>query len=186
MSRGTEIHQTCEDFVRGTRPDLHHEISAAWGAWIRDLKDLGARPEEQWAFDCGWHPVDYDSPQMWLRVKIDVHYPLGKDQLHVIDYKTGKPYASNMEQIEVYALGAFAQFDDVQEVIGSLWYLDSDEPHDKTFTRSQAPKLARKWEQRAGRLLEEKDFAPRPNKFCNWCAYNESKGGPCIAARSGY
>jgi hypothetical protein len=175
MDRGTEIHETCEQYVLGTRPDLHREIGPAWAAWVKGLKDLGATPEQQWEFDRDWHP----GGTLWLRMKIDAHYRVGQDTLHLIDYKTGKPWPANIEQVEVYALGAFARFDDVQTVIGSLWYLDSEEPHDKTFTRAQAPKLARKWEQRAGRLLEAEAYPAKPNRFCNWCPYSHKKGGPC-------
>lgn len=188
MERGTVIHQTCEDYVLGKSPHLHPEIGPAWATWIKDLKDIGAKPEQQWEFDCDWHPVEpftgctssrsHGTP-LWLRMKIDVHYPVGKDTLHVIDYKTGKPYPANIEQVEVYALGAFAKYDDVNTVIGSLWYFDSEEPHDKTFTRTQASKLARKWEGRAARLLEATEYPKKPNRFCGWCPYSHKKGGPC-------
>jgi hypothetical protein len=178
MERGTEIHETCENFINGTSPGLHAEIGPAWAAWVRDLKEIGAKAEAQWELDCDWHPSNRAS-DLWLRMKVDAHYPIGKDQMHVIDYKTGKPWPANIEQVEVYALGAFAKYDDVNEVIGSLWYFDSDEPHDKTFTRAQAPKLARKWEQRAARLLEATEYPKKPNRFCNWCPYSHKKGGPC-------
>jgi RecB family exonuclease len=103
--------------------------------------------------------------------------------MHVIDYKTGKPYVANMEQVEVYALGAFAKFDDVETVVGELWYLDHEEPHEKAFHRSQVSKLARKWEQRADRLLSAKEYPSRINRFCDWCPYNSDKGGPCTAPK---
>jgi hypothetical protein len=180
MERGTEVHQTCEDFLLGKRPDLHPEISPAWAMNVRGLKALGAVPEQQWEFDRDWHPPG-EQP-LWLRMKIDAHYEFSKGCLAVIDFKTGKPYAANMEQVEVYALGAFAKFDDIDTVIGELWYFDGEEPDEKTFKRSDAPKLARKWEQRASRLLEANgDYPARPNKFCNWCPYNFAKGGPCTA-----
>jgi hypothetical protein len=181
MDRGTEIHQTCENYLNGVAPGLHAAIGPTWQAWIKDLKDIGAKAEQQWEFDCDWYPFSITSGPLWLRMKLDAHYPVGKDQMHVIDFKTGKPYPQNMEQIEVYALGAFARYDDVNEVIGSLWYLDHEEPHEKTFTRPQASKLARKWEGRARRLLEAEAYPPRVNRFCNWCPYNHKKGGPCTA-----
>jgi RecB family exonuclease len=116
---------------------------------------------------------------LWLRMKIDAHYFPSKGVVHVIDYKTGKPYPQNMEQVEVYALGAFGKFDDVNTVVGELWYLDHEEPHEKVYARSQAPKLARRWEQRADRLLTAVQYPPRANRFCDWCPYNAKKGGPC-------
>jgi hypothetical protein len=179
MDRGTEIHQTCENFLLGTG-DLHREIKPAWRSLIEGLRNFEAKPEAQWEVTEGWHPMTPDDT-LWLRAKIDVHYQPSADVLHVIDYKTGKPYNANIEQVEVYALMGFALHDDVNTVVGELWYLDHEEPHEKAFHRTQAPKLARKWEQRAARMLEAVKYPPRPNRFCNWCPYNASKGGPCAA-----
>ena len=177
MQRGTDIHESIEHYLDGTSPALHPEIGPAWAIQIHNLKDIGAVPEQQWELEEGWHP--FEGGPVWLRLKMDAHYHLDSTSLALIDFKTGKPYPANMEQVEVYALAAFAMFDNVQEVHGALWYLDGDEPDEKTFKRSQASKLARKWEQRANALLKAKDYPPRRNRFCNWCAYNKAKGGPC-------
>jgi len=185
MQRGTDIHQTCEDYLLGkvAIEGLHKEIPNAWRNLVRGLKDIGATPEEMWTLDDGWNVVPDNDKSMWLRMKIDAHYLPSKDELVVVDYKTGKPYTSNMEQVELYALAGFAKFDDVDYVQGELWYFDSDEPHEKTFKREAAPKLARKWEQRATALLEAKSYPAKLNRFCNWCPYNYGKGGPCTAPR---
>ena len=164
--RGTRIHQIAEDFVLGKRDDLP-EISPSWAIQIEELKRIGAKAEEMWEFSEGWHPVEPGYP-VWFRMKMDVHY-LNKTALHLIDYKTGKIYPSNIEQIEVYALAAFAKFDEVDTVHGALWYLDQHEPNEKTYKRSQAEKLARKWDQRAHEMLTAEKFPAKPNKFCSWC-----------------
>lgn len=180
--RGTEIHQTCEDFIKGTRPDLHPEIGPAWAMQVRGLKAIGATAEQMWAVDDGWNPVPENAPEMWLRAKIDSHYKFGKNALSVVDFKTGKVYSTNFEQVELYALLGFAKFDDVNTVVAELWYFDSDEPYEKVYDRSQAPKLARKWEGRARPLLEATEYPEKVNRFCNWCAFNPNKGGPCKSA----
>jgi hypothetical protein len=182
MQRGTDIHESCERYLLGTInvSELHREIRPGWRNLLSGLRHFGATPEEQWEVEEGWHPRDPDGA-VWLRAKIDAHYQPSADTMHVIDFKTGKPYLQNMEQVEVYALLAFAKFDAVQTVVGELWYLDHEEPHEKAFHRAQAPKLARRWEQRADRLLSAVQYPPRPNRFCDWCPYNESKGGPCGA-----
>jgi hypothetical protein len=189
MDRGTAVHQTCEDFVNGTSPTLHPEIKPYWLPKIKSLKDLGAVAEQQWELDEDWHPLpdeyvvkEGEKSPLWLRMKIDAHYRPTKDALVVIDYKTGRQYPENMAQIEVYALGALSMNDDVQEVTGALWYLDQEVTDEKTFKRSDAPKLARRWERRANRLLGAVQYPPCVNRFCNWCAFNAKKGGPCNAA----
>lgn len=180
--RGTAIHLTCEHYLdpKNGPEVLHKDINRQWRNMLAGLKDLGAVPEQQWEFEEGWHPKE-DGP-LWLRMKIDAHYRINEVKLKVIDYKTGKAYRENMEQVEVYALGAFAKFDDIDEVQGELWYFDSDEPHEKTFKRSQAAKLARKWEQRAGAALGAVKYLPRQNFFCKWCPFNQRNGGPCTHA----
>lgn len=183
MQRGTDVHQTCEDYLLGkvNIEGLHAEIPEAWRNLVRGLKDVGATAEEMWTLDDSWNVVPDNDAGMWVRMKIDAHYLPSKKALVVVDYKTGKPYASNMEQVEVYALAGFAKYDDVETVQGELWYFDSDEPHEKTFKRSDASKLARRWESRAGRLLEATSYPPKVNRFCDWCPYNAKKGGPCTA-----
>lgn len=180
MQRGTDIHQTCEDYLLGKVgvEGLHAEISPAWRNMIVGLKDFDAIPEQQWELHHDWYPIAHPG-ELWVRMKIDAHYRPSQDTVVLIDFKTGKPYPQNIEQVEVYALGAFATYDEVDVVEVALWYLDSDEPHEKTFKREQAGKLARKWEQRAGRLLEAVKFPPRRNRFCDWCPFNARKGGPC-------
>jgi hypothetical protein len=182
MQRGTDIHQTCENYLLGTVDvnGLHREISPSWRSLLTGLRHFEAKPEVQWEVEEGWHPVD--GGPIWLRAKIDAHYQPSADTLHIIDFKTGKPYPTNREQMEVYALLGFALHDDVQTIVTELWYLDHDEPDEKAFHRAQASKLARKWEQRAGRLLGAVQYPPQPNRFCDWCPYNAEKGGPCTAA----
>jgi hypothetical protein len=181
MQRGTDIHATCESYLLGTVgvEGLHKDIGPAWRSLLHGLKYMNAVPEQQWELEQGWHPKD--DGELWVRMKIDAHYRPSADCLVIIDFKTGKPYPQNMEQVEVYALAGFAMHDDVNLIKGELWYLDHDEPHEKAFTRAQAPKLARKWEQRADRLLTAVKYPPKPNRFCNWCPYNALKGGPCHA-----
>jgi len=178
MLRGTEIHEDIERYLQGRHDRLTHpEISPAWALQIEALNDVGASSEEMWSLDDGWHPT---TRNVWLRMKIDAYYQDGS-RMVVIDFKTGKPWKTNSEQLEVYALGTFAMFDDIKTVDSALWYLDSEEPHEKTFNRSQASKLARKWEARAGAMLAAKRFPARASFACKWCPFNKTNGGPCPA-----
>lgn len=167
-ARGTDIHETIEHYLKGERGDVHREVSFSWFLQIVELKELGAVAEEAWEFSAGWHPVDKKHP-LWVRSKIDTHYFETPTTLHIIDYKTGRIYASNVDQLDVYALMGFAKFDKVETIKGSLWYLDHGEPHDKTYSREDAERLSRRWDQRADELLGATRFPAKPNKFCKWC-----------------
>lgn len=181
MLRGTEMHEDIEKYLRGQQPMLmHRDIAFSWRAQIATVKRRGAVAEEQWEFDAGWNP-EPTPEDLWLRMKIDAYYFGRGDSLHVIDFKTGKHYPENREQAEIYAIGAFAMFDDVNIVQAELWYLDSEEPYERTYRRNQVSKLARKWEQRSGAMLDAKAYPARPNRFCKWCAFNQRNGGPCVA-----
>ena len=178
-SRGILVHESCEHYLQGKTDTLHTEIAPIWRAQLEHLRDMRARAEVMWELTEGWHPRIVDDEPLWLRAKIDAHYKLPRRRdrlptLALIDFKTGKPYHANIEQLEVYALIAFAIYDDIEEVLGSLWYFDAEEPHDKTFTRSQAPKLARKWEGRSRPLLEATSFPHRPGRHCGWCPFRDT------------
>jgi hypothetical protein len=181
MQRGTDIHEDIERYLLVKQPELRHpEIAPVWAMQVADLRARGAVAEEQWEFDDGWHP-DPAPANVWLRMKIDSYYFETPTVVHVIDFKTGKPYPENREQTEVYGIGAFAKFDDVETVHTALWYLDSDAPDERTYQRPQVSKLARKWEQRSGAMLNAEQYPARPNRFCRWCAFNKVNGGPCAA-----
>jgi CRISPR/Cas system-associated exonuclease Cas4 (RecB family) len=171
-SRGTQIHEQIEKFLLGTLDSLPPVITPAWAHQIELLRDIKATPEQAWEFTDGWHARQVGE-DLWLRGKIDAHYRMPNGVVRVIDFKTGKPYRANMEQVEVYALMAFSMYDEAQAVLGELWYLDHEEPHDKTFKRESAAKLAKKWEQRAGRLTGATIFPFRPGNHCGWCAFRK-------------
>jgi len=170
MARGTRIHEGLEGYLKGA-VELSDEVSPVWQEQVKSLRyQYKATSEEQWEFEEGWHPRE--NGELWLRMKIDAWFiDKNPSVYHVIDFKTGKPYPSNVEQIEVYSLAAFAKFDDAQVVRGALWYLDHEEPQEKTFHREDASKLARKWEQRSRRMLTDVEFQARPGRQCGWCAY---------------
>jgi RecB family exonuclease len=172
-SRGTQIHERIEQFLLGRLDSLPPEISPAWSNQIEVLKLKRATPEQAWEFSEGWQPRQAGE-DLWLRGKIDAHYWPQLGIVRVIDFKTGKPYRANMEQLEVYALMTFAMFDDVHTVLAELWYLDSEEPHDKTFKRENAAKLARKWEGRARPLLTATAFPYKPGNHCGWCPFRKT------------
>lgn len=173
LLRGIEYHSSIEDFLLGRARRLPPYISAQWQALIKGLKQRKAKAEQQWEFDAGWHPYTHNDT-LWLRMKLDANYRARTGVHAVIDFKTGKCYPADSEQIEVYALGTFGMFDDVQQVDGSLWYLDGGEPLDRTIYRPEAPKLARKWEARASQVLDSKTYPARPGRHCGWCPYRKT------------
>jgi RecB family exonuclease len=172
-SRGTQIHGHIEQFLLGRLDSLPPVITPVWANQIEALKLKKASAEQMWEFSEGWNPRR-EGEDLWMRGKIDAFYWPQLSVVRVIDFKTGKPYRANIEQMEVYALMTFAMFDDVHTVLAELWYLDHEEPHDKTFTRDRAGKLSKKWEQRASKLTSATQFPHKPGNHCKWCAFRKT------------
>lgn len=172
--RGTRIHNSLEAYVKGETDEMDPEVRPAWRTLVQQLRDVHkANAEEMLELERGWYPLEAGG-ELWLRVKIDVWYVEAPSIYHVIDYKTGKPYAANIEQVEIYSLVIFANHEDAEVAKSALWYLDSDEPHEKTIYREDAGRLARKWEQRAGRMLDATSFPAKPNRrICSWCPFKQ-------------
>lgn len=170
LLRGTAIHADLEAYLIGEQEELlHPEITPIWHQQAYWLKQQDVRVEEQWELDNQWQR---DGP-LWLRMRIDAWYLREDGSAVVIDFKTGKVYPENMQQVEVYAVAAFGLFPEIKVVHGELWYIDQGEIDSKTFEREDADKLARRWEHRAGIMLNATDFPPHPTRLCGWCPFKE-------------
>lgn len=184
LVRGDTIHKLAEKYVKGEVARLPAELKSFTDEF-KTLRKIKATAEGKWGLTLKWEPSDFfDWDRTWLRVVLDAHHPVGTDRVKVIDYKTGKVYGTNAEQLELYALAGFAHYPDVKVVETELWYLDQGEilPADedaRTFTIKQVPKLQKKWRERVIPLLRDKKFVPRPGPHCHRCAYSKKKGGPC-------
>ena len=106
--------------------------------------------------------------------------PKEDDLRLVIDYKTGKIRAEHEQQLDLYAIGAFATAPkNIERVRAELWYLDAGEINEKLFTRADAEKLKKSWTKRAARMLKDRTFKPNPGDACRWCPYRKDKSGHC-------
>ena len=128
--RGTEIHQTCEDYVRGTaalRKEMRHFEEEF--VVLRDLFKKGkVSLEGEWGFTKDWEPCDYK--KAWLRAKADAVVWLSPTHVVVIDYKTGKRFGNEVkhgEQLQLYALCMMVRHPEIERVTVELWYLDQNE-----------------------------------------------------------
>src|SRR3990167_799864 len=95
--RGTRIHLAAEKYVKGgveLVPELQH-----FAAEFEQLKDLHAKGkvslEGEWAFNRAWEPVAWMSYDTWMRIKCDAVVFHSKKKAVVIDYKSGKRWATS-------------------------------------------------------------------------------------------
>jgi PD-(D/E)XK nuclease superfamily len=195
MERGNTIHILAEDYIKGKIRNVPKELKL-----FQDLfKDLKKRfksklnpvhVEETWAFKSDWTETSWDDWNgCWLRVKVDCAFKESKDSdtLEIKDWKTGKFRPDNnddyLEQLELYALGAFIKFPHINGIYASLTYLDEgvEYPSDNSihFTRSDLPKLKKLWTNRVKAMMNDTVFPPKPNMWCTRCHFRKSGTGHC-------
>lgn len=182
MERGSHIHKLAEDFVKLKQKTLPEELKM-FAREFKKLQKLDTRTEDRWAFDMNWVPCEFFDSNTWLRMVADAQHvkvlKSDEERMTVIDYKTGRIYGDNQDQMQLYAVGVFHRFPAVQKVKVELWYIDSGDIIELEFNRSQAEELRQQWEERIKPMMTDTQFAPRPNRFCAKCHFRKANGGPC-------
>jgi len=196
MARGTRIHELAENYIKGALPAKPFpEELRLFRSEIVKLRNLFKKGhvtvEDNWAFDPAWAKADWFKG--WVRVKLDCAH-IVKDTAIITDWKTGKfrpeQNDSYVEQLELYALASLLWFPKGPgKVKPRLVYLDEGTifpaPGErnsvlaKGYTQDDVPSLINQWEARVRPMLCDEQFAPKPNRFCSWCAFSKAKGGPC-------
>lgn len=198
LDRGSAIHKQAEEFIVGEAKKVPQDLTKV----SRELRRLQrqhkkglVRVEQMVAVDDSWNPVDWFSPDAWLRCKIDVvetSPPVtsrGKKRppksALVTDWKTGRNNARDSEkhgdQLNLYAVAVLTT-SEVDRVRARLIFTDLGEPVDKpegTLDRDGLAAAKDIWEARVEPMMNDRTFAPTPNFTCRWCAFSKAKGGPC-------
>lgn len=183
--RGTAIHQLAEDFTRGNCKHLPNELvkfKEEFHVMQREYKAKNVCLEGEWGFNKDWEPCEYKTA--WLRMKADaVVHKKHNSEAVVIDYKTGKRFGNELkhgEQVQLYAIATAIREPWIKNITVELWYLDLDELHANTYTRSQALSFVNSFDKRANKLTKAEEFLPQPNIFtCKWCPYGPNKDNVC-------
>lgn len=183
MQRGIDIHRTAEAYLKGDDPDAIPPELEEFDGLFQELHGLEPLVEQQWGFTEDWKPTGWFAKgknATWLRVIPDaaILYP-DDPEIEVIDFKTGKPWGDNSDQMELFATSTFARYHEAQVVTTRLWYLDSGDEIVETYERKGLAKRQRAWEDRVEPLFHETRFAPKPNRGCGRCPFSRSNGGPC-------
>lgn len=206
MQRGIEIHKKAEDYIKGVLKRLPKEL-VSFHKQFKKLRDIYSKCnkkdaykisiEDNWAFTSTWSQTQWnDWVNCWVRMKLDCAYQTKDGTLDIYDWKTGKFRPDNqedyIEQVELFALGAFLMYGHIDIVKPKLIYVDqgivypilgSLEEAELTFKREDLGKLKGIWTKRTGPMMRDRKFAPRPNNFCSWCHFRKSNkadgGGQC-------
>lgn len=184
MNRGNEIHKMAEDYVRAKLDAIPPELKNV-AEELNFLKDNMATVEQMWGFQQDWEWIGrpgWFGNDVWARGKADVVLVYEDDTAILGDWKTGKKYAANEEQVELFALMGFKRYPHVTEVDTRLWYTDAapdDNEVQRVYTLKEAELIQKDWTKRVVPMFNDRRFAPTPNDKCGWCPYSKAKGGPC-------
>lgn len=180
LVNGNKVHAAAEAFLKKETETVHSKLMK-FDTHLRKLRAMKSLfVEQDMAFTYMWEPCAWDDPNAWLRMKLDVLYPLGLNGTFVGDWKTGKVYPDHAEQLGIYALGCFKGLDS-DVVMAEDWYCDTGiKSKTERFDRNRDEKLLQEmWEGRIRRMENDNIFAPTKNRLCGWCEYGKGKGGPC-------
>lgn len=181
MQRGIDIHKDAENFLKGEEL-LPAPTLQRFGALFQELREAKPLVEEQWALDADWKPTGWfakGKKAAYVRVILDAGVIYDDRTALVIDFKTGKPWGDNTDQMELFANVTFCRHPDIQEVETRLWYLDTGDEKVATFKRKGLSARIDAWEDRVEPMFTDTTFRPKPSKKCNWCAFSKDQGGPC-------
>jgi CRISPR/Cas system-associated exonuclease Cas4 (RecB family) len=188
-ARGTELHQSAEDFVSG-------KSNAVDGAFTYHYKHLeylkhevDAKTEYKIALDNQWKLVEWGSKDAWTRMVLDAYYveetPKGKIDVGIVDYKSGKVREKHIAQMQLYAIGAMSvarHYDahwDLNEVGVHLLYIDQQHTTSYAYTLADENTLQQNWENSVEALQHDEKFLPMPGQHCSWCHFSKRNKGPC-------
>jgi hypothetical protein len=139
--------------------------------------------EQQWGFTHRWQETAWFSRDptrpTWFRAILDVAMLYEDMVVEPIDWKTGKVYGENAEQMELFALSAMCKFKPATQVITRLVYLDAQAEQIAEYSATERESLQRKWEENVRPMFADTTYLPKPNDKCRFCDGAKSRGGPC-------
>ena len=182
MARGDKFHKAIAKHLIGNDPCPPEIVSDFHKQQVAEMKAFGDKMvEQQWGFSAQWRPTGWFGNVTWLRAIADVVLLYGDSSVEVVDWKTGKKYGSNKDQIELFALTTAVRFgqNTTNGVRTKLIYVDADSEDEEEFKASDMKALQAKWDDRAKSMLADRQWLPRPNDKCKFCNWSRSKGGQC-------
>jgi hypothetical protein len=192
--KGRAVHEAMERYITSAPGDriVRPEAAAKFTALVDGLRAVPPERkivEQQMAFDREQRPCDWFGPNAYARYVWDVAVlddPARPQRIDMADWKTGKPYGSYDEQMQLFAVPAFLRYPTLWEFSTNLVYLEHGEVQQQTYNRAQFEGgLNDLWRGNAAMMEADQAYAPKPSKqACRFCPFHQDKGGPCtVGAR---
>ena len=187
LVRGRRIHTEVEEYISDKTdkfPSSGKKMQSTLD-YCRDRFRAGlATVEERWGFDETWTPTDWFDNSVWCRMATDCFISTA-DTAEIYDWKTGKSFGNEvkyMQQMQLYAIGAFMRMSDLTYVDVRLGFLDDGKIREKSFSRGKRlNKLIAKFTERGNRMLNCVDWRPKPNVMnCKFCPFGPTGTQACL------
>lgn len=180
FARGTEIHAKAEYLVKGKVKGMPKELKK-FAYEFKEIIKLGATAEGDLSITRDLKPTTAtDWNGVWCRIKVDARVPMG-DVSTVIDYKTGKVYPANEDQIGLYAVGERVHNPEAKTIDTELWYLDTGDVVTRSYTAKEVDALIKDWQRKVKPMFtRQKRYPATPSHKCRFCMHAADKGGTCI------
>lgn len=198
LTMGAHVHNALKDFYEKLLPAernfaaLEKLLRARWRENRRGFKDK--QDEAQWGVkalqmlrlfthrtDTKVNPVlledYYDvlvNPQLKLLGRVDRADEQENGTLHVIDYKTGKFDAAEVNDLQLMLYSMIISAHSKKPVTkASYLFLQTFTWHTIEVNQDQAEEALAQVQELVEKVQGEKEFAPTPNKYCRHCDFAE-------------
>jgi hypothetical protein len=186
LVRGIEVHQHCEDYVKGVVDEPDELISKpkvleALDFHRENYRQGNSHIEEDWAVDTQWQKCGWWDKDVWIRNKIDAGTYLDKNHALYDDWKTGKMWGNEVKTYEQGGLGAIfwmMRNPEVTQVTSRFVYTDQNKIKKFEFKRKDMAPIIKRWTERMVRLTLGTEFPAKPNRGnCHYCPFGPNAQG---------
>lgn len=189
MDRGSTIHKEGENYLKAARKPKAVPVSYTHFAdEMEQLRELKPRVELQLGFTSDWScatrhagdPYGWFAKNTWLRIVCDVDVRYDDHTADIIDFKTGRKYDTNEEQVELFSCAPFMEDPELVHVTTRLWYLDQPTDNEviREYSRKDFEAIKKDWTKKVRPMFADTKFAPKPNSRCGTCHFrNKASGG---------
>lgn len=181
MERGKVLHTQVAAYIKG---NLAEPPAAAVNfKWlldaVRDFPEDSRIIEQQWGFTRDWSKCGWFGGEVYLRSIIDAGVVYDDHTAELIDWKTGKKYGENEDELKLFAATGFRRFPHLLKITTRLVYFDMIDQDFNEYSVKEVPAIMADFDKRAARLLGDSTYPARPGNHCRWCSFSKDKDGPC-------
>lgn len=181
MERGTDIHNSVEEYLKGTTEFLHADIHQDYGQFMMTLREnyTDIRTEFKWGITREFESCGYSDANAMLHGFFDLMIVPETENLLIYEWKTGKSYPEHIDQAWMYSVAGLSMFPEKTGVETTLTYFDQHDfkkiYYPQGMMGNYKPSLLRQIDQ----IESTTEFIPMPSWKCRYCPFSRHNGGPC-------